>query len=256
MFVISKLLSAITQPLFWLALWWVLAFLLLGWAPRWRRTALAMAWAGLAVLGLLGFRALPDALLRPLENRYPVPTAQDVSRHAGLIVLGGATQHPSVFWAHGQVPLGEAAERMSAPVGLMRQHPRLQLLFSGGEGRLLATGTTEAELARAFYEQQGVDMARVTLEGGSRTTRENAHQVAQLLGERCQQPWLLVTSAWHMPRSMAEFQAVGCNVTPYPVDFRTGTNTPLGEYSLAHSLLRWQTALHEWLGLWVYGVTR
>jgi len=55
---------------------------------------------------------------------------------------------------------------------------------------------------------------------------------------------------------MAEFQAQGCRVTPYPVDFRTGTSTPLTEYSLARSLLRWQTALHEWLGLLVYGLTR
>lgn len=67
---------------------------------------------------------------------------------------------------------------------------------------------------------------------------------------------LLVTSAWHMPRSMAEFEAVGCKVTPYPVDFRTGDATPLTEYSVAYSLMRWQTALHEWLGLLVYGVTR
>lgn len=256
MFVVSKLLSAVTQPLFWLALWWALALVLLGLTDRWRRAALRMLWVGLAVLGLLGFRAIPDALLRPLENRYLVPTAQEVSRHVGMIVLGGATQHPGVFLAHGQVPLGEAAERMSAPVGLMRQHPKLELVFSGGEGRLLATGTTEAELARAFYEEQGVDMTRVTLEEGSRNTRENAQQVAKLLGQRCQQPWLLVTSAWHMTRSMAEFEAVGCKVSPYPVDFMTGESTPLTEYTLAHSLVRWQTALHEWLGLLVYGVTR
>lgn len=256
MFVLSKLLSAITQPLFWLVVWWALALLLLGFSARWHRMALGLLWAGLAVLGLLGFTAVPDALLRPLENRYPQPAADAVGRHVGLIVLGGATGHPNVFLAHGQVPLGDAAERMSLPVGLMRQHTHLQLVFSGGEGRLLVTGTTEAELARAFYQQQGVDMARVALESGSRNTRENARQVAQLLGPRCLQPWLLVTSAWHMPRSMAEFQAVGCNVTPYPVDFRTGNTTPLTEYALADSLQRWQTALHEWLGLWVYGVTR
>lgn len=252
MFLLSKLLSAIAQPVLWLALWWALALLIL---MRWRRAAHIMLWIGLMVLGLLGFRAIPDALLRPLENRYPVPTAEAVDRHVGIIVLGGAVGHPDSFAAHGQVPLGEAAERMTVPVGLMRQHPRLELVFSGGEGRLLTTGVTESELARVFYQQQGLDMARVRLEDGSRTTRENAQQVAKLLGERCQQPWLLVTSAWHMPRSMTEFEAVGCKVTPYPVDFRTGDSTALTEYSLAHSLLRWQTALHEWLGLWVYGVT-
>lgn len=259
LFIASKLLQAITQPLFWLVLWWVLALLILGFRGNsrgWRRSALGMLWFGMAVLGVLGFRALPDALLRPLENQYAVPTPDQVKQHVGVIVLGGAIQHPSVFAARGEVPLGESAERMSTPVGMLRQHPHLQLVFSGGEGRLLTTGTTEAELAQAFYEAQGVDMTRIRLEGGSRTTRENAQQVARVLGQRCQEPWLLVTSAWHMPRSMAEFEALGCKVTAYPVDFRTGHSTPLTEYSLAHSLVRWQTALHEWLGLWVYGVTR
>ena len=253
MFVLSKLLSAITQPMFWLALWWALSLLVL---MRWRRWAVFMLWAGLLAFGLLGFRAIPDALLRPLENRYPVPAAKAIERHSGIIVLGGALGHPDSYMAHGQVPLGDAAERMTVSVGLVRQHPELELVFSGGEGRLLTIGMTESELARVFYQQQGLDMSKVRLEDGSRNTRENAHQVAKLLGPRCQQPWLLLTSAWHMPRSMAEFEAVGCKVTAYPVDFRTGESTALTEYELAHSLLRWQTALHEWLGLWVYGVTR
>ncbi len=68
MFVVSKLLSAITQPLFWLALWWLLALLLLGKKPR---AAKRMLWSGLVLLGVLGFQALPDALLRALERRYP-----------------------------------------------------------------------------------------------------------------------------------------------------------------------------------------
>ncbi|MBS3989459.1 MAG: hypothetical protein KGZ44_05880, partial [Dethiobacter sp.] len=115
----------------------------------WRRRVLGMSmlWAGLVVLVLLGFMALPDALLRPLENRYAAPPAHTVGQHVGVIVLGGATGHPSSFAAHGQVPLGDAAERMTAPLYLMRQHPALELVFSGGEGRLLPTGTTEAELA-------------------------------------------------------------------------------------------------------------
>jgi uncharacterized SAM-binding protein YcdF (DUF218 family) len=121
---------------------------------------------------------------------------------------------------------------------------------------LWATGVTEAELARAFYLEQGVDLARVTLEAGSRTTRENARQVAALLGARCQEPWLLVTSAWHMPRAVAEFESVGCRVTPYPVDFRTGASTAWSDYALARSLMQWQTALHEWLGLAVYALMR
>lgn len=253
MFVFSKLLSAVTQPMFWLALWWAMSLLLL---LRRHRAAQPMLWAGLLVLGLLGFRAVPDALLRPLENRYRVPPAASIDSHEGVIVLGGAFEDPDSYLAHGQVPLGDAAERMTVSANLQRQHPGLALVFSGGEGRLLSTGIPEAELASIFYQQQGLDMRRVQLETGSRNTRENARQVAALLGARCQQPWLLLTSAWHMARSMAEFAAVGCNVSAYPVDFRTADSTSLTEYSLAHSLLRWQTALHEWLGLLVYRLTR
>jgi uncharacterized SAM-binding protein YcdF (DUF218 family) len=253
MFVLSKLLSAITQPLFWLSLWWLLALVLL---PRFRRLAAFMLWGGMLVFGLLGFSAVPSALLKLLESRYEVPSLTPSDQYAGVIVLGGATGSPGIYKAHSQVPLGDAAERMTVPIALMRKFPNFELIFSGGEGRLLPTGTTEAELAGVFYTEQGVDMKRVTLESQSRSTRENAIRVAALLGERCKQPWLLVTSAWHMPRSMEEFQAVGCNVTAYPVDFRTGEETSWTGYSMAGSLMAWQTALHEYLGMFVYGVTR
>ena len=253
MFVLSKLLSAVTQPLFWLSLWWLLALVLL---PRFRRFATSMLWGGMFVFGLLGFSAVPDAMLRKLEGQYKVPTLTQSNPYAGAIVLGGATGNPSIFKAHGQVPLGDAAERMTLPIGLMRKFPNFELIFSGGEGRLVPMGITEAEIAKVFYEEQGLDMKRVTLESKARNTRENARQVAALLGERCKQPWLLVTSAWHMPRSMAEFEATGCNVTAYPVDFHTAEESSWTEYSMAGSLGAWQKALHELLGMLVYGITR
>jgi len=253
MFVLPKLLSAITQPLFWISIWWLLALVLL---PRFRRLAASMLWGGMLVFGLLGLSAVPSALLHSLESRFNVPSLISNDLYLGVIVLGGATGSPGIYKVHGQVPLGDAAERMTVPIALMRKFPSFELIFSGGEGRLVPTGTTEAELAGVFYTEQGVDMKRVTLESQSRTTRENASRVAALLGERCKQPWLLVTSGWHMPRSMAEFQAVGCNVTAYPVDFRTGEETSWTEYSMAGSLMAWQTALHEYLGMFVYGVTR
>ncbi len=66
------MMSAITQPMFWLALWWALALLML---LRWRKLAMAMLWSGLVMLGLLGFEFAPHALLRPRENRNPAPAA-------------------------------------------------------------------------------------------------------------------------------------------------------------------------------------
>jgi uncharacterized SAM-binding protein YcdF (DUF218 family) len=253
MFTLSKSLSAITQPMFWLALWWFASLMLMRWR---RRTAVVMLWVGLGVLGLLGFRAIPDALIRPLENQYPPLAGSAAATHVGIIVLGGALDHPDSFLAHGQVPLSEAAERMTVPLQLMREHPHLQLVFSGGDGRLRQLGVAESMLAEQFFKEQAVPPDRLVFEDRSRNTRENAERVADMLGERCKQPWLLVTSALHMPRSMTEFRAVGCSVTPFPVDFRTGQSTSWTEYRLAESLRRWEAALHEWIGQVVYTLTR
>ena len=105
---------------------------------------------------------MPDALLRSLESRFNVPSLTSIDQYAGVIVLGGSTDSLGIYMAYGQVPLGDAAERMTVPIALMHKFPNFELIFSGGEGRLVHTGTKEAELARVFYTEQGADMKRVT----------------------------------------------------------------------------------------------
>ncbi|MGH8822843.1 MAG: YdcF family protein [Rhodoferax sp.] len=255
MFLASKLLSFAIQPLAWVALLFAVALLCIA---RRRALGLRLGWAALALLLLLGWWPLPDALLRALEVQYPPPvwTASPASPewrgYAGLVVLGGALEPSWVRAGNGQVALNGAAERMTVSVVLMRQHPQLRLLFTGGEGDLHTTGEPEAVQAREFFESMGVPAQRMLFESASRTTYENAVLSAALPGVDKTRPWLLVTSAWHMPRALAAFRALGWNVTPYPADYRTGTRTPWWEYSLAKSPWRWQLALHEWVGLLAY----
>jgi uncharacterized SAM-binding protein YcdF (DUF218 family) len=257
MFFASKLLSFATQPLAWVAVLFAVALLCVA---RKRTLGLGLGWASLALLLLLGWQPLPDALLRRLEAQHPLPawaattTAADWQRYAGVVVLGGALEPAWVHAGNGQVALNDAAERMTVPVALMRQNPHLRLLFTGGEGALHTSGEPEAVQARRFFESLGVSAQRMQFEAGSRTTYENAVLAATLPGVDKSRPWLLVTSAWHMPRALATFRAAGWNVTPYPADYRTGIRTPWTEYSLASSLWRWQIALHEWVGLLVYGI--
>lgn len=99
--------------MFWLGLWWLVALVLL---VRRRRTAVLMLWTGLIILGLLGIRALPDALLRPLENHYLVPDPVSMGQYTVLILLGGALGHQGTVKTHGQVPLGEMAEYITVPL--------------------------------------------------------------------------------------------------------------------------------------------
>jgi len=248
MFIAAKLLDFLTQPLAW-----VLTLLALGLLLRHRRrTGTALLWSALAVLLLQGWEPLPDALLRRLEAQYPAPAQIDLSRYAGVVVLGGATEPSYVWEGHEQPALNGAAERLTAALPLLQRAAQLKLLYTGGEGEWFERGLSEAERARRFYAAMGVPAQRLLLEAAARTTHENAVLSAALPGVDKTQPWLLLTSAWHMPRSMATFRKAGWNVTPWPTDYRAGLATPWTRYSLADSAKKWRTALHELLGWWAY----
>lgn len=250
MFVTAKLLSFITQPLAWVVLLLLSGLLLSRWR---RRTGTGLIWLALLVLLIQGWLPLPDAILRRLEAQYPAPSAStELQGYAGIVVLGGALE-PSYVWAgHGQPALNERAERMTAALPLLQRAPHFRLLFTGGEGELLGQGMSEAERARIFYDSMGVPRERLLFESASRTTYENAILSAALPDVDKTRPWLLLTSAWHMPRAMAVFEKAGWNVTPWPVDYRSGQETPWTQYSLAKGANKWQVALHELIGLLAY----
>ena len=245
----AKFLALWTQPLAWVALLLLLALLL------WRRPKAPrrLLIGALVLLLLIGWQPLPDLLLRNLERQYtefdPDATLQ---AYAGVVVLGGAQESGALAQAHAQPLLNGSAERMTTVTALLRHQPRLRVVFTGGEGRLIAEGATEAARAKAFFDTQGVPPDRVVYESASRNTYENAVLSAQLPGIAITEPWLLLTSAWHMPRAMATFEAAGWNITAYPVDFRTADRTNWTEYSLLGGADRWQIALHELLGLAAY----
>jgi uncharacterized SAM-binding protein YcdF (DUF218 family) len=250
MFIASKLLSFAAQPLAW-----VLALLLAGLLlmPVRRKWGTGLAWSALALLVLQGWEPLPDALLRQLEAKHSPPApGTPLQSFAGVVVLGGALAPAYVWHGHGQPALNEAAERMTTAVVLGHQYPHLRVLFTGGEGELFATGLTEADRAKIFFDQMGLAPQRVVYESASHTTYENAVLSAQLPGMDVSQPWLLLTSATHMPRAMATFAKAGWNVTAYPVDYRTGRYTPWTQYSLADGASKWHVLLHELLGLLTY----
>jgi uncharacterized SAM-binding protein YcdF (DUF218 family) len=253
-FLASKLLVFLTQPLAWAAALMLAALLLLGRAStagqRWGRRAL---WLALFTVLLQGWEPLPDALLRQLEDPYAgTPSVQELQSYHGVVVLGGALEPSRVWEGRTQFALNDAAERMVAPLVLLRQNPALQLLFTGGEGDLLERGLSEAARARIFYTSLGLPPQSLLVEDQSRTTFENAVLSARLPGVDPTQRWLLVTSAWHMRRSLATFEKAGWNVTPYAVDFSTGNRTPWTAYSLVRGSRKWALLLHEWLGLLAY----
>ncbi len=250
MFLLGKLLGLLTQPLNWVALCLLLGLLVLGRKPRLGRGLLATA---LVALLLIGWQPLPDGGLRALESRYAelAPDA-DLSGYAGVILLGGAMGTGYVAQAHRQPIVNDSAERMVAAAAILLRYPKMPMVFTGGEGTFFGTGLTEAERAQVFFNNLNIANDQVRYESASRTTYENAILTAQMPGVQKARPWLLLTSAWHMPRAMATFEKAGWNVTPYPVDFRTGSSTPWTEYDLARGAERWDLLLHELVGYFSY----
>lgn len=253
MFVLAKILDLLSQPLAWVAALLVFGLLVCKRKPLGAQWLIASA---LVLLLAIGWLPLPDLLIRQLEQQAAEISPQaDLKAYAGVIILGGATESGHLSQAHTQPLLNDAAERITAPVAMLRRNPHLRLVYTGGEGALLGTGPSEAARAQQFYASMGLSDTQVQYESVSRNTYENAVLTAQLPGMDITQRWLLVTSAWHMPRSMATFSKAGWNVTAYPVDYRTADNTPWTHYSLVGGALRWQLALHELLGLVAYRVT-
>jgi uncharacterized SAM-binding protein YcdF (DUF218 family) len=251
-FVLAKFLNLLTQPLTWVAALLVTS-LLLHRKPVLGRKLVAFA---LALLLLIGWQPMPQWLIRQLEMQYAeIPLNANFQPYTGVIILGGFTEEGYIAQAHAQPVFNEAAERVIAPLAMLRHNPHLHIVFTGGEGSLLGSGPSEAERVRPFIDSMGINNNQVTYEALSRTTFENAVLSAQLPGIDITQRWLLVTTASHMPRSIATFNKAGWNVTAYPVDFRTGNATPWTEYSLRDGARNWQLLLHECLGWLAYRLT-
>jgi uncharacterized SAM-binding protein YcdF (DUF218 family) len=153
--------------------------------------------------------------------------------------------------------LNEAAERYTEAVALARRLPEARLVFSGGSGALLDASTPEAEAAARLFEALGIPKERITLERASRDTYENALFTARILKPRPGERWLLVTSAWHMPRAMGCFRSAGFTVEAWPVDYRTpGRLQPLRFHtSIPEGLRRIDFIMKEYVGLAIYYVT-
>ncbi len=212
---------------------------------------------GLALLGILGlfaagFSPLANWLIMPLEDRFP-PAAEDGQPVAGIIVLGGAVQATESF-AHRQLTVNEAAERMIALADLARRHPMARLVFTGGSGALVQDEPAEAEAVARFSSVLGIEPGRLTIESQSRTTAENAAYTRALVAPKAGERWLLVTSGWHMPRAIGSFRKAGFDVTAYPVDYRTSGPQDLVQPfgSISEGLRRFDVAAKEWAGLAAY----
>jgi uncharacterized SAM-binding protein YcdF (DUF218 family) len=256
MYLFSKLAWALIQPSNLLLLLLILATaaLLLGW----RRFGTWLLCGVSATLAAITVLPIGTWLLMPIENRFAPPALPE--EIDGVVVLGGAVEE-QIGELRGQIALNDAAERVTALVELARRYPNARLVVSGGIG---GPGHP-ARALEAFYREQGLDVARIVFEERSRNTQENAVLTRQLVRPGPDERWLLVTSAYHMPRSIGVFRAAGWPVIAYPVDYRTAGPIDLravlgglAEPNVAERLMELDLAVKSWVGLvayWLMGRT-
>jgi uncharacterized SAM-binding protein YcdF (DUF218 family) len=249
-FLLAKVLGFFALPSNLLIVLGLLGTLLM--VTRHARAGRRLAIASIILLAIAGWSPLGNALILPLEERFP-PWNASRGAPTGIISLGGAVD-TVVSPVRGEVALNEAAERLTAMAELVRRYPQAHVVFSGGSGRLIYDGATEAEFAVRLLESFGIDRQRIILESKSRDTDENARFTKELLQPKDGERWLIVTSAHHMPRAVGVFRAAGFPVEAFPVDYRTrGAIDLLRPFSpLSDGLRRTDTAVREWVGLLIY----
>lgn len=217
------------------------------------RAGRRLLWTGLLGLLVLGLSPLGEVLIEPLEDRFPRPELSSSEHIDGIIVLGGA-EDMRVGGLRGLTALNEAAERLTEAVLLARKFPAAKVVFSGGSAELIQTKPPEAEGARRFFLDFGIDPARLVLEDRSRTTYENAEFTRDVVKPKLGERWLLVTSAFHMPRAVGCFRKAGFDVMPFPVDYRSaGWDDVVRPFSsIPEGLRRVDFIFKEYVGLLSY----
>lgn len=242
-FVASKLFWIFFSPVSVL----LIAALIGAWQSKGRfpRTGQTIALAAILILIVAAMTPLGMILVSPLEDRFP-PPPPGLPPPYGVIVLGGAINGPTSE-ARGQA-VGDEDQRVVQAAFLAKRYPEAKIVFTGGTGAL----STEATEVKKLLVELGVDPGRIVLESRSRNTVENASLTAAIVHPEPSQPWLIVTSAFHMPRAMGVFGKVGFDAIAYPVAYRTPWQWDLDP---ARNLRIFELATREWIGLLAYWAT-
>jgi len=207
----------------------------------------------LLVLGI-GLFPVGEWVLYPLEKQFPIKPALP-QRVDGIIMLGGGgDQRRASQWRMPE--LDDAGDRYLAFFDLARRYPEVKKVFTGGSGSMAWQQYSEATMARQLLGNQGFDASRFLFETKSRNTYENVRFSGRLVVPRAGENWILITSAFHMPRAVGVFCAMDWPVIAYPVDHYSNPKyLKRVEWGFAEHLKNLGYGVREWVGLVAYYVT-
>ena len=245
-FVLSKTLWFLAKPSALMLIGMSVGLVLV--LTRFRRAGLALFGVTFLALWAVTVIQVGEMLIRGLEERFP-KQATVPENIGGIIVLGGSID-PLVSEARGQIAVDSSMERLLFFAMLGDARPDVPLVFTGGSGSLFNPEAKEGLYFEGLAKLLSLDMSRVIIESESRNTMENAAFSKKLVTIQPDRPWVLITSARHMPRAVGLFRKEGWPVIPYPVDYIT---VPTRGWTLRLENLGGQSmldaAVHEYLGM-------
>jgi uncharacterized SAM-binding protein YcdF (DUF218 family) len=249
-FYLSKIFWFFVQPLN-LAIFLSLAGLLAMLFGRRRLAAIGVS-AAFLILALSAWTSLGALMLNPLEERFQRPQSLP-EKVDGIVVLGGGLEG-AINLTRGGYEMNGGGDRFVETAALARRFPGARILISGGVGTILLKGEGDADTAPRLLAALGVAPGRLILENRSRNTDENARFSKELVSPQPGETWLLVTSAFHMPRSVGLFRKADFPVVPWPTDYRTSGRVGIGLFTdnEVDSLQNTTLAIREWIGLVAY----
>lgn len=249
-FWLSKIVWALLAPSTALILASCLGILIALRVAAWRTRALGVAAGAATLLALASFTSLSCLALAPLENRFPPARPASVS---GIIVLGGAVSFRETAFGL-RADFGEAADRLREAARLARAYPDVPIHVVGGNAFPKPGHPPESAALAVLLEEYGASRERLVLEVKSRTSAENARNLSSRGVQNGN--WLLVTSAFHMPRAVGALRAAGVgNIYAAPTDWRCSCNDGPLSLDAVGNLGRLDTAAKEYLGLVAYAMS-
>ncbi|TCR75653.1 YdcF family protein [Rhizobium sp. BK376] len=250
MFILSKLVWIFGQPLSLAFFFCVLGFV--AGLLRWRGVSLVSVFVSIAILFVALFTSTGALMVQNLEDRFPGPQGDPADLKC-MIVLGGGFDS-DVDTYRGGYSLNGAGDRFVEAMRLAEKYPQARILVSGGDGSITQEYLGDAVVSERMFSAFGIPRDRLVEEKDSRTTFENAINTKQLLDRNGMSNCLLITSGFHMPRSIGIFRKLGIEVVPWVVDYNTTGKEYLRldftQPSLNVQLL--STAVREWIGMVAY----
>ncbi len=190
---------------------------------------------GILLYYLFSLTPVVDFLLLPLEKEYASVKTEEIKQADKIVLLLG----------------GRESDVLRASEVLRIAH------LTNQKAKVIISGTDpfnprseEATAVRGFFTARGIPAENIIIEGRSRNTWENVRNIKEIVGD---EPFFLATSAYHMKRSIKEFQKVGANPIPAPMDFkRRGEYGPLSYFPSARNLRNADLVIHEYFGIIFY----